>query len=140
PPSSEQSHEFRLADGVAWENRPRIVDSQMAHGHLAEHVAEVGRDGEVPSFVPPLGSKAWPTPVDAAAADAAADDEHRVTMAVVGPAIAVLMHRPAELRHRHNHGVLHTVAEIRDERGEATREIVEPSRELSLRGTLVHVS
>ena len=71
-------------------------------------------------------AEARPLAVDLAAADAAADDHHRVAVTVIGAAGAVLRHRPPELRHRHHDDVLHAVAEIADERRDAAREIVEP--------------
>ena len=60
-------------------------------------------------------------------------------MAVIGAAIAVLVHRAAELRHREHDGVGHAIAEVGDERRDAAREVVEPRRELALRRSLVDV-
>ena len=58
---------------------------------------------------------------------------------MVGAAVAVLVHRAPELRHRQDDGVLHAVAEVGDQRGDRAREIVEAVGELTLRGALVHV-
>ena len=93
---------------------------------FAEDVAEVGRDREVAALVALLAREPGPPAVDAAAADAAADHHHRVAVSVVGAAVAVLAHGPAELRHRQDDRVFHAIAEIGDERGDAAREVVEP--------------
>ncbi len=60
-------------------------------------------------------------------------------MPVIGAAVAVLVHRPPELRHRQDHGVRHAIAEVGDERRDAAAEIVEAVGELALGGALVHV-
>ena len=100
----------------------------MADDDLAEDVAEVGRDREVASFEATLRREARPSSVDLAAAHAAADDQHRVAVAVIGAAVAVLRHRAPELRHREHDGVGHAIAEVGDERGDAPGEVVEPRR------------
>src|SRR2546426_4615265 len=105
----------------------------MAHDNLTEDLAEVGRHREVASIVTALDRQAGPRAVDMAALDAAADDHHRVAMAVIGAAVTVLVHRAPELRHRENDGVFHPVAEVGNERGDASGEVVEPGGELTLR-------
>ena len=60
-------------------------------------------------------------------------------MAVIGSAIAVLGHRPSELRHRQHHDVRHAIAEVAHERGDAAGEVVEPGRDLAVRCTFVDV-
>ena len=80
--------------------------------------------------------EAGPLAVDLAALDRPAEDEHRVAVAVVGAAVAVLLHRPAELRHRDEHDVGHAIAEILRERGEAAREIIEAIGDLAGRRRL----
>jgi len=58
---------------------------------------------------------------------------------VIGAAVAVFVHRPAELRHRQDDGVGHAIAEVRDQRRDRAREVVEAGGELPLRRTLVDV-
>ena len=111
----------------------------MSGDDLAEHVPEVGRDGEVASVVAAIDGKPRPPAVHLPAADASTDDHHRVAVTVVGASVAVLAHRATELGHRENDGVLHPIAEVADERGNRSGEIVQPVGELSLRGALVHV-
>ena len=111
----------------------------MADDDLAEDVAEVGRHRQVAAFVALLEREARPPAVDLAAAHAAADHHHRVAVPVIRAAVAVLAHRPPELRHRQDDGVRHAIAEVGDERRDAAREIVEPLGELALRRALVDV-
>ena len=60
-------------------------------------------------------------------------------MPVVGAAVAIFGDRPPELAHRQDDDVVHAVAEIAGQRGDALAEVVEPLRELADRGALVHV-
>ena len=124
---------------VAGKDRARVADAEVPHDDLAEDVAEVGRHREIAAFVALLDRQAGPAAVDLAAADAAADRHHRVAVSVIGAAVAVLPHRPSELRHRQHDGVGHAVAEVGDERGDAAREVVEARGELALRRALVDV-
>ncbi len=74
-----------------------------------------------------------------AAADVAADDHHRVAVPVIGAPVAVLGRGAPEFRHRDDDRVGKTVAEVRRERREAARELVEPVRDLAGDGALVDV-
>src|SRR5690349_7543455 len=105
----------------------------MANDDLVEDVAEVGRDREVATLVALLGGQTGPASIDFAATHVASDGHHRVAMPMVRAAIAVLSHRASEFRHREDHRVGHPAAEIRDERGDAASEVVEPVGELPLR-------
>src|SRR5206468_8141126 len=96
-------------------------------------------DGEVPPFVPLLRRKAGPASVDAPAADVAADHQHRVSVSMIGAAVAVLGHRPAELAHRQNDDVAHAIAEVTVQRGDSAAEVVEPRAELPRARALIHV-
>ena len=60
-------------------------------------------------------------------------------MAVVGAAAPVFGERPAELRHRKDDSVAHPIAQVGDERADASREVVEPGGQQPLRAALVHV-
>src|SRR5206468_7493806 len=101
------------------ENWLGVIDTQMADNDLAKHVAEIGRHGEVPSFVAALGREAGPAAINPPAAHAAADDQHGVSMTVIGSAISILVHRAPELRHCQHDRILHAVAEIGNESGDA---------------------
>src|ERR1051326_8182715 len=91
--SGEQPGEFRRLNRVAGEDRPWIGDAEVADDDLAEDVAEIGRDREVAPVVALLDREAGPPPVHFSAANAAADDHHRVAVPVIGAAVAVLAHR-----------------------------------------------
>ena len=97
----------------------------MTDYDFAEDVAEIRRNGEVAAFVPSIDRKSGPPAVNVTAANAAADDHHRVAVAVIGPAIAVLTHGPAELRHCKHDGVLHPIAEVGHERCNRALEVAE---------------
>src|SRR5207237_3327474 len=58
---------------------------------------------------------------------------------MTGAAITILARHAAELGHGENHDIVHLVTEVGDERGDRTREIVEPLRELTRRRSLIHV-
>src|SRR6185369_3764693 len=96
-----------LAEQAEWcvggsppgEERGRCRDGELTSGDLGEEIAEVGADGEIAGLEALLGGEAGPAAVEAAAAHAAAEDEHGGRVPVVGAAVAVLGHRAAELRH-----------------------------------------
>src|SRR5204863_2941987 len=111
----------------------------MTRNDFTEHVAEVGGDGEIAALVALVDREPGPASIHAAAVHRTADEHHRVPVPVIGPAIAVLLHRPSKLRHRHDDDVFHAIAEIGDEGGEGACEVVEAGGELSFGGTLVHV-
>src|SRR5690349_3624893 len=99
----------------------------MADDDLRKNVTEIGGDREVALVVALLPREAGPLAVDATAAHAAADHHHRIAMAVVGPAVAVLAYRAAELGHREHHRLGHAVAQVGDQRGDAAPQIIEPA-------------
>ena len=104
----------------------------MAAHDLREDAAEVRRDRQVAPVVALLAREARPAAVDLASADVlAADDHHRVPVAVIGAAVAVFRHCAAELAHRHDHHVVHRVAQVAGERRNPAAEVVEPRRQLS---------
>src|SRR4051812_3908163 len=74
----EQPRESRLADRVAGEHLARILQAQVPADDFAEDVPEVGGDRQVAAVVALVHRQPRPSPVDAAAANAAADDHHRV--------------------------------------------------------------
>src|SRR6266853_2219731 len=111
-------------------------DAEMARRDLGEEVAEVGGDREVAALEELVPVEARPAAVDAAAANAAAEDEHRRRVTVVGAAVAVLRDGAAELRHRQRDDVRHPVAEILRERRERRAEVREAERELAALGAL----
>ena len=111
----------------------------MPHDQLGEHIAEVGRDRQIAAVVALLGRQAGPASVDVAALHRAAQHEHRVAVPVVGAAAAVLRHGAAKLRHGHDHGVGHAVAEVERERGQPAREVVEAIGDLTRGAAFVGV-
>src|SRR5262245_1296884 len=135
----EHAGEVRGFESVAREHRVGILEAEMADDNFAEHVAEIGRHGEVAPVVALFPGQPWPSAVDAAAAHVAADHEHGVAVAVIRAAIAVLTDGAAEFRHGEDNSLFHPIAEIGDERGDAPAEVVEPRRQLPLRAALVDV-
>ena len=125
--------------GVAREDLRDVLRAQMFRDALGEDVAEIGRDRQVTALPELLALEPRPLAVNLAALDVAAEDEHRVAVAMVRAAVAVLLHRPAELRHRDHDDVRHAIAEVLGERGDARREVVQAVRDLSLRAALVRV-
>src|SRR5256886_4366914 len=84
-------------------------------------------------------SKPGPAAVDASAAHAAAENEHRRRVTVIGAAVSVLGDGPAELRHREDDDVRHLVAEVLGEGRERGAEVAEAQRELAALGALANV-
>src|SRR5215831_11869116 len=110
--------------GEAREDRAGIGDAEMRADNLGEDAAEVRRHREVASLVALLRREARPAAVDPAALHVVpADDEHGVAVPVIGAAVAVLGHGPAELAHRQDHHVVHAIAEIARQRGDALTEV-----------------
>src|SRR6266850_7506205 len=121
---AEETGKFRRLQCVTREDGTRVCDAEVPYDDLAEDIPEIGRDREIAPFVPAIDREAGPLAVDVAAPDPAADDHHRVAVAVIRSAIAVLADRSPELRHRQDHGVFGPIAEVGDERGNRSREIV----------------
>ena len=108
------------------EDRLQLRRAEMLRRHLGEHRPEIRRQREIAAFVELLRLEARPLAVDLLSLHVAADHEQRAGVTVIRAAVAVLPHRAAELRHRHDRHVGHAVAEIGDERGDRLREVVEP--------------
>ncbi len=106
---------------------------------FAEDVAEIGGDGEVAILEELVGRERGPVAVDFAALDRAAHGEEAGAVAVIGAAIAVLVHGAAELAHGDDDDIGHAVAEVLMQRGQRLREAAEPGGELALGVALVGV-
>src|SRR6187399_1357218 len=104
----------------------------MPDDDLTEDVAEIGRHGEVASFVPLGGGETRPLAVDAASSNPAADRNHRVAMAVIGSAVPVFGDGTPELGHGQHDGVVHEIAEVDNECRDAATEVVQSGGELTL--------
>src|SRR5690606_12340425 len=70
---------------------------------------------------------------------AAAEDQHRVAMAVVRAAVAVLAHGSPELGHRDDHHVAEAIAKVDGEGRDSTGEVVEAIGELAGRAPFVRM-
>src|SRR5262245_14592393 len=103
----------------------------LAH-ELPEHTAEVRCHREVPAFEELFGLEPWPLAEHPAATNRPPKHEHHVAVPVVGSVVAVFGGRAPELRHRHQHDVLHPVAHVFGERGERVAELREQPWELSV--------
>ena len=76
------------------------VEIPRAHrfGHsLAQHLAKIRGDGEIATFIQLSVRESWPAAVDLAALHLAAQHKHRVGVAVIGAAGAVLARGAAKL-------------------------------------------
>src|SRR5262249_3938670 len=105
------------------------IRAEVRGGNRREELAEIGRDRQIAPFEALGRRESWPSAVDAAA-DRAAEREHRRAVTVIGSAVAVLGRGPAELGHREDDGVRESVAEIERQRGDAACEVVKSSVEL----------
>src|SRR4029453_2062027 len=122
--------------GPAWEGGGGGGEVEVVGGDFVEEVAEVGGDGEVAAFEALLGGQAGPAAVDSAAANGAAQDEHRGGVTVAGAPVAVLGNRAAELGHRQDDDLAHAVADVACEGGQGRTELAQPVGELTLVGAL----
>ena len=94
-------------------------------------MTEVGGHGEVAPLVELLAREARPRPDHAPTFDGAAEDEHGRGVAVIGAAIAVLAHGAAKFRHGQDYHLVHAIAEVPVQRGQALGELAEALGELS---------
>src|SRR4026208_2106449 len=101
----------------------------MAANDFSEDGPEVCCDGEIAAFVALFRCEAGPPSVDFSTAHGATDDHHRIPVTMVRSPVAVLRYSTPELRHRKNHDVLHAIAEVAHESGDAAREIIESGRQ-----------
>src|SRR6185503_7104030 len=126
-----------VARRESWKDAIERGGAEMFSHHLREDRSEIGGEREIPAFVELFGFQTRPPAVDLAAVHVTTDHEEAACVTVVGSAAAVLPRRPAELRHREDDDVRHAIAEVRHERVDRLRKIVEPRRELTRRATLV---
>jgi hypothetical protein len=106
---------------------------------LGEDGAKVGGEGEVAPFVQLLALEPGPPAVHLAALHLRADDEHRPRVAVVGAARAVLARHAPKLGHRQDHDVVHAIAHVGDEGGNAVAKVTQSRGQLTRAAPLVHV-
>ena len=111
----------------------------MPRGNFGEHVAKIGRQCQIASFIQLLRCEAGPLAVDLAAVDGAAQREQAASMAVIGATRSVLPDRAPELGHRQNDDVVHPIAKILIKGRDGLAEVLELIRELAPRRTLVGV-
>src|SRR5688572_6695115 len=101
----------------------------MIRYDLRKYRAEVCREGEIPPLVKLLLLQARPLAVHLATLHVAADHEQRAGVSMIGAAISIFTRHAPELGHRQNQHVVHSVAEVGDERGDRAREVVETLRQ-----------
>src|SRR5437867_13223054 len=104
----------------------------MLVSHFPEDISEVRRQRQVATFVQLIVLQTRPFAVDFTAAYAVADDEHRIRMSVIGPAIPILSDSTTKLRHRENENVIHASAKIRIQRGNRRAELSQQIAKLAL--------
>src|SRR5438874_10944678 len=114
--STEQTRELVGLQVVTGEDRARVLDAEMPRDDFTENVPKIGGDRKIAAVVALFDRKARPLSVHTPAAHATANHHHRVAMPVIGPTVAVLVHRSPKLRHRQHDGVFHAIAEIGNER------------------------
>src|SRR5437667_12061086 len=84
----------------------------MLLGKLAEHVAKVGSQRQVATFIQLLVLHSRPFAVDFAAAHAVANDEHCIRVSMISPTITILAPCPAKLGHRQDNYIIHALTEL----------------------------
>src|ERR1017187_3163057 len=113
--------------------------AQMLRHDLAEHTAIVRRDRKVAAIMQLALAQSRPARINLSAFDVATHQEHAIRMAVIGPAIAVLLCGSSELGHADEHNIAHAVAHILMERRDSLPQIAQQIRELTLDAALVDV-
>jgi len=111
----------------------------MTGRDFRKHRTEIGSEREIAAFVELLIGKTGPLAMNFPAFDIAADNEQRTSVAMIGSTISVLSRHSAEFRHRQNHNVAHSVAQVGDHRRDRLREIVKTCSKLSARRPLIDV-
>ncbi len=109
----------------------QVAVFELAVDEFGEDGAEIGGYVQVAALVELFAFEAGPGAIDATAADAAAESEHDVGVAVVGAAIAVFLDGTAEFGHGDEGDIGHAVAHIEREGGERLTKFVEQAGELS---------
>ncbi len=117
----------------------RVGKLHVRSQHRRDWFAEVGRHREVALLVEARGREARPSAVNLAAFHRAAHHPHHVAVAVIGAAVAVLMHRAAELGNHQDDGVLVVRPQRLREARESLAERLQMSRELAVGGAFVDV-
>src|SRR5690242_2964101 len=97
----------------------------MARRDLAEDVTEVSRQRQVTSLIKLIALESRPLPVNLPAAHAVPQYKHRIRMPVVRPAITILAHGPAKLRHRQHDDIIHSLAQVLIQRRDTATELLQ---------------
>jgi len=105
--------------------RKDLINSltEVTTDQFAEHIAKVGRYGEIALLEKLFGLQAWPAAVNIASFYRTAQHEHDIAVAMIGAGIAILFHRAAELRHRDEYDILHSITHVANESGERRPEL-----------------
>src|SRR5580704_18318746 len=123
----------------AWEHCFEVAVAEMLGDVFAQHAAVIGGDSKVTALIELSVGKPRPARVDLPTFDIAAHHEHAIRVAVIGPAVTVLVRCAAKFRHADEHHVAHAVTHVLMERRDSLRQIAEQIGKLSLHAAFVDV-
>src|SRR5215831_5612444 len=104
----------------------------MPLSDLTENVAKVRCKRQITTFVRLIALQARPVAVDVSAANTVANHEHRISVTMIGSAVAVLARSTAELGHCQNDHIVHPLAKVDVQRRDGRTELSQQIAELSL--------
>src|SRR6516162_8653643 len=132
-------HQAQLLGGelVAGKDLSKILLTQMAQEDFPANSAKIRGQRQVAPFIENCRIKAWPASIDFAAFNPSTRDKHDVSMAVIGPAVAVLTRRPTELRQGKEHYVIHPVPKVVVKGRKAIGQLFQVIGHLTFRSSLI---
>src|SRR5260221_7170421 len=134
---SQRSNDDMVEIGVrraeAGEDLRQIVvwQSQMASNYRHQHVAVIGGHGEIAALEQRVRRKTRPLAINSPAAYAAAQHPDDIAVAVIGAAVAILLHGAAEFGEHDDDRIVPVASERLGKGGEPVAERAQPFGELT---------
>ena len=99
--------------------------TELTGYQLAEYVTEIRCDGEIAFFEELLRCEAGPSSVDLASIDGATQHHHHIAVTVIGATVPIFPRGAAELRHRDEDDVRHSIAHVFGKGREGVSELLQ---------------
>lgn len=97
--------------------------AEMNADQFAEHVAEVGRDGQIALLEELFGLQTRPAAINTSSPYWTSEHKHDIAVAMVRAGVAILSHGAAKFRHRDQYDIGHPITHIPDEGGKRNTEL-----------------
>src|ERR1700739_4212794 len=119
------------------ENQLHVVCSQSFVSCFTQDLAEICGDCQIAVLIQLLGRHAWPLAIDFATFNGPAENEHDISVPVIGSTGTVLLRRTPELGHGYEDYILRVASHIGPESGDALAEVAQAISQLSVHATLI---